>query len=164
MSEWSYKRNGQHRYAAYRQDHCVRMRDILHEGFGYSRLKSSLGNTARVHQCNSKRTLAAKLIHEFLELMVDDLIEKGNVYKLPIQQGGMVRIVRKTDRAIRSISRRGAYKGVDLIESDFNIYEMVFDFQARGKLIRRYIQLDRARYGRLVEKVNRGEIRYQNGF
>jgi hypothetical protein len=159
-----FRKNGRPAGAKYQEHHCVRLDDILHEGLDFSFLTSQDGaNTCRRHKVRSKRELAKRLALDFLDMMIQDLIQEGDVYKLPIQQGAFMYVVRKTDRAIESIAKRGTYKKVDLFDADFNIYELVLDFYVAYKLRRRILHLDKARYTQLAELVNNGK-RYLRGF
>lgn len=149
----------------YNDTGCMTLSDILHDKLDYSSLKATDGsNTARKYKCRDKRALAKKITLDFIELMVDDIIETGNVFVLPVQQGAQIKVVAKTSKAVRSIARRKSYKDVDLLNSDFKIYEFVFDFHRYKELKRRYIRINQNRYRRLVEKVNNDEIRYFDGF
>jgi hypothetical protein len=158
---YDYHKNGQHAGAAYRQDHCVRMDDILHKGLDYSFLKIKGG----VHSlgARNRQALAKRIVHDFLDAVIGDLIEQGNIYQLPIQQGAQMRVVRKPDRAVKSISKRKRYVHVDVFESDFHMYEIVLDFIGRSRLRRRMVHIDKTRYQRMCELVNGGK-RYLNSF
>ena len=154
----NYRPDGRHKGAQYYEGHCTTLDDILHENLDYSLLRGY-----RHHKCKSRQQLAKKLAHDFWDTVIDDIIETGNAYKLPIAQGVVMRIVRKPEAGIRYLSTHPtAYKQVDMMESDFNMYEMVIDMQHRGKLLRRIVHLDKKRYARIVEKVHQG-MRYQNG-
>ena len=153
----------------YNDTGCITLSDLLHEELDYSFLSMKAStlknqNTAKFYKCRDKRALAKKIALDFLELLIDDLIQTGNVFIMPVQQGAQIKIVAKPSKAVKSISRRKAYGSVDLFNSDFKIYEFVFDFYVRGKLRRRYIRINQERYQKIVEKVNNDEIRYFDGF
>lgn len=142
----------------YSDEGCVRITDILHEGLDYSFLKGE-GDIARRYKAGSLMMLARKISYDFLKVVIDDIIEKGNIYKLPIQSGAHLKIVTKTPAEVEiATTKRGRrYREVDLFETDYRIYEMVMDYKYYGKPRRRHVQLGMNYYKRIVANANNGK-------
>jgi hypothetical protein len=144
----------------YRRDHCVGMRELIPEGGDYSWLGEGIPNINKRYKCRTKFNFCRKLATEFLEIMVRDMIETGNVFKLPIQKGANFRIVAKSQAEVGMVLRKKKYKPVDVIESEFQIYNFVFDYRDKYNLYhRRFIKIDFGLYKRMMALVNQG-MRY----
>lgn len=149
-----------HPHQQYRKDHCHRMRDLVWDGMDLSFLTGE-GNVARRHGARSKWNLALRICYRFIELVVDDIVATGNEWKLPVQQGARLRIVRMPEAEIRALTTKTRrYKRVNLFESDFNLYQFVLDFQRKGRTERLQVMIDHGTWCRMVDLVNAG-MRYQ---
>lgn len=49
----------------------------------YSWLKATKGNTRQIYKAQTKKDLAIKIFIDFLEIMLEDVIKNGNVFRLP---------------------------------------------------------------------------------
>lgn len=146
-------------YGLYDDSHCLRLTDLLPDGqdFGLLALAGG-GDVCRATKTRSKATLARKLVMHFLTLLIDQLVETGDHYQLPIQGLARWRIMGKSKQAVASIARRDKYQMIDLDKSQGMIYELVFELTKKRQPVKRIVRMDRSRYLRLCELANNGKV------
>lgn len=148
-------------FGIYDDAHCLRLTDIVPAGSLCDLLElteTAPGrNICRLHQVSDRPKLTRKIILAFLDVVISDLIENGNHFRLPVAGLARWRIVAKSRRQVVSIARRNKYKFVDLRKSDGKIYELIMEYRAYGKVLKRVIRLNRERYLRLCARVEEGK-------
>ena len=142
----------------YSYKHAATINDLLPEEADYSYLKLSTGKCiCRRYKTRSKWNLAKQIYHVFFSLLVREIIEHGHIYKLPVQQGAFMGMVEKPQAEVKIKRRQGRYKGVDLEDSDFKIYEMCIGYYRYAKFKKRYVRLPIHLYSEVIDRVNRGQ-------
>lgn len=146
-------------YGLYDDGHCVRLTDLLPDGQDFPLLElEEGGDVCRTLGVASKARLARRLVLHFLGLVIEQLIETGDHYQLPVRGRARWRIVGKSPQAVASIARRDKYPMVDLEKSKGMIYELVFELTKKKKPVRRVVKIDRRRYVHLCGLVNQGKV------
>ena len=146
-------------YGLYDDSHCLRLTDLMPNGQDFSLLElTGGGDVCRTYGAGSKARLARRLVLHFLALVVDQLVETGDHYQLPIKGLACWRIIGKSKQAVQSIARRDKYKMVDLEKSQGMIYELVFELTKKRQPVKRIVRLNRERYLRLCELANNGKV------
>lgn len=103
---------------------------------------------------------ARAIFGDFLAIMLDDIIENGNVYYAPIVEELRIYIQHQKRANVERILRNSSkiYKDVDLIKSDGKFYEFVlYSRSIPGKY--RSIRINYKKYKQIIKKVNEG-MRY----
>jgi hypothetical protein len=148
-------------FGRYDDAHCIRLTDMLPKGQLCNLLEltddAPSRNITKLHKCGDRVELHRRIVVGFLTLIVDDLIDNGNYFQMPVQNLARWRIRGKTRKQVESIARRDTYKFVDLAKSDGMVYEMILEFEImrRGvrKKVTRMIRLNYERYQRLCQRV-----------
>lgn len=121
-------------------------------------IKTRFNRGARV-----KKQFAQKIFFRFLSLMIDNCMENNTRFISPSRYWFSICIkeINKGNRN-RILKNRKIYQDVDLIASDFKIYEFVLrSSYLKGYNQNRRIRIGYAKYKDLVKKVNTG-TRYRS--
>lgn len=94
----------------------------------------------------------------FLSLLIEECIEYNSKFLFNGKYWFYIYIKKITSGNFQRIMKNGTYKKVDLIASDFKIYQFIFYsvYLPRGDRYRR-IMINYNLYDKLIEKVNNGK-------
>jgi hypothetical protein len=95
----------------------------------------------------------AKILIEFFKIVVDDLMENGNIFVLPVASKMEFKVQEIASHRVKRIFQAGAYAFVDKRLSDFKLYNFVFKSKSVFAVAKLYKRL----YKELVEKVHNGK-------
>ncbi|UJP63999.1 hypothetical protein [Mongoliitalea daihaiensis] len=104
-----------------------------------------------------KRRLVRSVFYDFLNLLIDDLMETNNRFVSPSKNYFMFYIKEKSFESVRRIYKNGIYKAVDPVLSNGKIYEYFMEFHMGSKVVRRPVRISYRKYMELVKKVNKGK-------
>ena len=143
----------------YCYERASKIKDLFPEEFCDSLfLKPDEMNVKVSHGKVRKHRYIRRIFFDFLKLMIEDCIENNSKFTAPCYPTFQVFIKEKPDFEVKKILRRKAYKMVDLVESDFKIYEFTFfsPYMHKGNQYRS-IRISYTHYKQLAQKVNEGK-------
>lgn len=143
----------------YALGHAFTLHDLF-MNFPVRKLKMTPEQCKEIYSDGSKRDLAASIFAKCLEKVVDDIIENNVHFKLPSMGGTQSYIyVNRTygDRFKRAF-KKGKWRDVDFITSNFCGYQLVFKMESEKRLPRqKNIYLTGEYKQKLTDNTNNGK-------
>lgn len=139
---------------------AAKINDVIDEPFVHtldipnSAIQAKFNRGIRV-----KKQFAQKIFFAFLKLLIDDCIQNNAKFVSPTRFWFAIYIkeINRNNRK-RILKTKGIYENVDLIKSDFKIYEFVLrSSYLTGYNRNRRIRIGYNKYKELVEAVNEGK-------
>lgn len=128
----------------------------LFEHYDTNRIKSKEKiNISKFYKKKDKKDLARGLLNEFMKIVQDHIIETGDRFQFPVPYKVLMKIDPMKDREAKQKLQRGVYSDVDILESDFKLYEFTIDSDKLKQ--KRYIRILKKDYDKLVENINNGK-------
>jgi uncharacterized membrane protein YheB (UPF0754 family) len=138
---------------------AAKINDIIPEDFVKTlKITNDVIKTRFNRGSRVKKQFAQKIFFRFLSLMIDDCIENNSKFVSPSRYWFAVYIKQiNNGNRNRILKNRKIYTDVDLIASDFKIYEFVLrSSYLKGYNQNRRIRIGYKKYKELVSKVNKG--------
>ncbi len=128
----------------------------LYKTYNLDRLKGK-GKIARHYKCRDKKALAQKIFLRYLYLLVRDLIEGGKIFHFPSQTLASLRMHKIAGEHFKYARKRGKFKEVDFLKSDFSAYLLVMDYETnKGVKITRQVVMSENLAKMIIDKTNEG--------
>lgn len=143
----------------YCYEKAAKIKDLFPEAFCEGLfLKPAEMNVKATDGKLRKQRYIRRIFFDFLKIMIEDCIENNSKFTAPCYPTFRVFIKEKPDFEVRKILEKNTYKMVNLVESDFKIYEFCF-YSPYLKRKNRYrnIRVGYKHYNQLAEKVNQGK-------
>lgn len=127
------------------------------------KLKMNCKLCEKVNNNKSKDLLIKKIFMENVKMVIDDIIDNNVTFELPT--GGRktrMRMNRVKDDTFIKVRKKGKFKDVDFLTSNFSGYEIVFEmFHKDGRPERmKHVYVDKKRKDRITEHTNNGKQYY----
>lgn len=107
------------------------------------------GRIHKHYKCRSKAALVANIVKDLLEMVIDDLIEKGYIFKFPTTSPVIMHI-----GEVNKKFKRIMPKNVNLFNTDFKFYGLLISYK-RGKkqrVITKNIEINKEKYDKIHSK------------
>ena len=147
--------------------HCMTIEDIFHPKANYRWLKpdptywnkGSGQRLCKVNGSNSNRGLFKKIFKYFLKLVIEHVIDTGDVFRFPVRNRVMQLMVERIpDDVLKKLKARGFYEELNLIASNFKMYHLVLRTERRYFITRKIIRLPYKYKMRLINHINNGKV------
>lgn len=139
--------------------HAVKSKEIFYN-FPVKKMKMTKGECVRQYPDGNKRDYAASIFARFMEIVVDDIIDNNTHFKFPglgRTQAYMYMKRTEGDKFKRAF-KRGKWRDVDFITSNFCGYQLTFEMQSEKRLPRnKPIYLASVDKDRITEHTNNGK-------
>lgn len=144
----------------YALGHAFNLRDLF-MNFKKGKLKITCAECLRLNKERHREDFAQMLFKESVKMVLEDIIENGDVFELPTGKRKVwLRIKRFTGADFLKGRKQGRWQNVDLLESNFSGHQMVFEYETRAITKTKPVYLDPKRRDRIIEKTNQGIIYY----
>lgn len=102
--------------------------------------------------------MARNVFCKFINIMIEQAIEHNYTFKVPGVDSQYIGICKKSSLQMKGIlsPECKVYKNVDLIKTDFNIYQFFYRSEANNTF--KEIRVNHSNYTRIVEKANTGTV------
>jgi|GEM_PF-3277376 hypothetical protein len=104
-----------------------------------------------------KRRLVRSVFHDFLTLLVEELMNTNNRFISPNKEYFVFFIKEKSPQSIRRIYSNKIYTTIDPVKSGGKIYEYFIHFHLQKKTVKRPVRISRKKYLELITRVNKGQ-------
>ena len=117
------------------------------------------GKITRQYKCDShKDDLINRIMRACAKLVVDDIIENNATFRFPT--GGkkcFLRMEGVSGENFARARRKGMWKDVDFLMSDFTGYRLTMEYENRGKRKRKKVYVGKRDKDRITEYTNQGK-------
>jgi len=128
----------------------------LYKTFDLDKLKGK-GKIARLYKCRDKKALAQKIFLRYLYLLLLDMINGDKIFYFPSKHLSCIRMAKVSGEKFKELRRKGFFKDVDFLKSDFSGYYLVMDyFTSTGKKLTKYIAVNKELRDIITAKTNQG--------
>lgn len=108
-----------------------------------------------------KETIAKSVFKSAVGLVIEDIINNGNIFELPTRsKQAQLKMKRVDGDDFIRFRKAGKWRDVDFIASDFAGYHMVMEFQTGGVLREKEVYLDKQHRDIITENTNNGKVYY----
>lgn len=132
----------------------------LFQNFPLGKLKMTQEQCNKTFPDGNKRDLCASIFVRSLELVVDDIIENNVQFKFPglgVTQA-FLQMCRTTGEDFKQAFKRGKWRDVDFIKSNFCGYALKLIMQSKKRPVReKNIYLSRNKKDKITEYTNQGK-------
>ena len=118
---------------------------------------------AREHHAEQQYEYCSKVFLYFLQLAFNDIIDNGITLEVPCVGGKEARIYVKcvSDEEFTKLYRKGAFKGIDFINSGFKGYKLVFQWRYNGRALKeKSVHIDNTLKKKFYDYINNGKQYY----
>lgn len=139
--------------------HAFRAKELF-QNLPISKLKMSKEECLKEYSDGNKRDLAASIFVRSVELVVDDIIENNIQFKLPGIGTTQSYLQMKRTEGIdfKEAFKRGKWRNIDFIKSNFNGYQLSFIMESLKRPIReKLVYLSKNKSEKLTEYTNKGK-------
>lgn len=115
--------------------HAFSLRNIF-MNFPVEKLKMTVKQCKDIFSDGNKRDLAAAIFARSVEIIVNDIIENNNYFKLPTQgkSQAYLGMRRTTGEKFKKAFKRGKWRDVDFIMSNFTGYQLELKMDSGRRL------------------------------
>jgi hypothetical protein len=129
--------------------------DVFKKSSSYSWLKGE-GNIARQYGLGSKQGLAKQIFHTMMKKVIEDVVEEGNVFKLPLY-GGVIMVEELPEEVTEKQRKRGKMNYFSEFFAQGKMYDIIYRFKDSNKKCKKYKLIASTNvFKRLVYHVNTG--------
>lgn len=131
----------------------------LFQNFPLKKLKMTRKQCLDLYSDGYRRDLAASIFVRSLELVVDDIIENNTQFKFPGlgRTQAYLQMERTSGDAFKRAFKRGKWRKVDFIKSNFSGYSLYLIMQSLKRPVRKKpIYLSNNRTDKITEYTNQG--------
>lgn len=114
------------------------------------------GNIKRAHHCADKKSLAKRILLQYLYVMFEDLVQGGKTFMLPSRRYGELKIRRIPDILFKRTRQKGYHQDIDVIQSGMVGYEPILVYKSYGRIVNTPVRLSAHFKEILLEKTNSG--------
>lgn len=132
----------------------------LFQNFPLGKLKMSKKDCINNYSDGNKRDFAASIFVRSAELVVDDIIENNIQFKFPGigTTQAYLQMKRTEGQDFKDAFKKGKWRGVDFIKSNFNGYQLSLVMESLKRPIReKLIYLSKNKTDKLTEYTNKGK-------
>lgn len=110
----------------------------LFENFPVRKLKMSVDQCKSIYSDGSKRDLAVSIFLDSVEMVVDDIIDNNTHFKFPGlgKTQAYLYMKRTSGDKFRKAFKKGKWKDVDFITSNFSGYQLALRMESEKRLPR----------------------------
>lgn len=130
--------------------------------FNNKRIKTKRNDIKKLVKSEHKEYLANMIFADALQLIMDDIIKNSNTFDFKLNQGKIAEIYIKgfSDEEFLKRRKRGLWKEIDYLNTNFTGYQPMFKYQKAGYTVEKPIHLDKKRKLQIAENVNNGKSYY----
>lgn len=104
-----------------------------------------------------KEKVAQSVFKHALSLVIDGIIDNGDIFSLPTRSRKSELKMKRFDRETFAKARRaGKWQDVDFLISNFSAYQMILELQSKGITRQKLVYLDSTHRDRITENTNKG--------
>jgi hypothetical protein len=138
-----------------KQDHTYSCVDLF-KTFNVDNLKGN-GKIARKYKCRDKRALAQKIFLRYLYLMLEDLTNGKHIFYFSSKRLSCIRMVRVSGDNFKELRKKGMFKDVDFLMSNFSGYLLTMDYHwIGGKKVTKYVAVSKQFRDKITNMTNAG--------
>ena len=128
-------------------------------GFPTKKMKLSSKACEELIGNRHKEVIAKDIFKSSVGLILEDIIENGNIFQLPTRKRkAELKMVRVDGDEFIQLRKAGKWRDVDFLASDFAGYHMILDFQSAGVMRQKEIYLDPAHRDKITDYTNQGKV------
>lgn len=126
------------------------------ENYDYTKITSTKP-LKPTYGAEDRMRLCRKIFMDFLELLINHLIDTGDKFRMPTENESYIYIEKKPEWETKQIMQNGAYGDLDLFECDFTLYHPVLTFMKGRKKFVKPIAITKKTYRKLYNKTCEGK-------
>lgn len=117
---------------------------------------------AKEHHAEQQYEYCSKVFLYFLQLALNDIIDNGITLEVPCVGKKEARIYVKcfSDEEFTELYKRGVFKGIDYICSEFKGYHLMFQWKYKNKIKEKPIYIDKTLKEKFYNYINNGKQYY----
>ena len=115
----------------------------------HTKIKKLFGNPSKIG-------MAARIFTASVKIILKDIIENNNVFKMPGGRGE-IKVARITDDDFKQCWNNGKFRDVDFISSFFTGHQLMMYIYTRGYYREKPIYVNKELKNRLTELTNEGK-------
>lgn len=118
----------------YALGHAFKLKDLF-MNFPIKKFKMKPKKIVKVYSDGNKRDFAAGIFADSLELVINDIIENNVHFKLPTlgRTQAYMYMKRTTGDRFKRAFRRGKWRDVDFVTSNFSGYQIVLSMESKKR-------------------------------
>lgn len=130
--------------------------------FNNRRIKTERKYVKELVKSEHKEYLANMIFADALQLIIDDIIDNSNTFDFKLAKGVTAEIYIKgySDEEFLKRRKRGLWKEIDYLSTNFTGYLPMFKYQKAGYTVEKPIHLDTKRKMKIAENANNGKSYY----
>lgn len=129
---------------------------IFGNNYDYSKIKGE-GSLRIIYGVTDKKRLARMIFMDFLNELMNHIVETGDKFKFPSQNYSTLYIEEKPDWEVQKALQAGVYSFTDPFFSDFKLYNFVMTYTKGKKTRKKIVLCDKELYKVLCDKVLSGK-------
>ena len=121
----------------YAVGHCVDSRDLF-LNFPVEKLKITKKECIDIFPDGNKRDLAASIFITSFQMVINDIIDNNTHFKLPTlgRTQSYIYMKRTSGDKFKKAFKKGKWRDIDFLETNFSGYQLVFEIQSQKRLPR----------------------------
>lgn len=137
-----------------KHDHTYSTVDLF-KTFNVDNLKGD-GKIARKYKTRDKKALAQKIFLRYLYLLLTDLTDGKHIFHFSSKHISSIRMVRVSGEEFKTLRKRGMFKDIDFLMSNFSAYFLVMSYVKNGKRITQPIAISKQFADKITNMTNMG--------
>ncbi len=140
-----------------KSDHTYSTVDLFRM-FRVEKLKGK-GKIARTYKLCNKKALAQKIFLRFLYLLLEDLTDGKHIFYFSSAKTAAIRVRKISGEEFKKMRRKGYFKDVDFLVSNFSAYILVMDYFTKGnRKMSKSVIISKQFKDKMIQKTNQGYI------
>lgn len=130
--------------------------------FDNKRIKTARKHVKELVKSEHKEYLANMIFADALQMIVDDMIDNSITFDFKLAKGKVAELYIKefSDEEFLKRRKRGLWKEIDYLATNFSGYQPMFKYQKAGYTVEKPIHLDTKRKLKIAENANNGKSYY----
>ena len=130
--------------------------------FNNKRIKTERKYVKELVKSEHKEYLANMIFTDAVQMIIDDIINNSITFDFKLAEGKTAEIYIKefSDEEFLKRRKRGLWKEIDYLSTNFSGYQPMFKYQKAGYTVEKPIHLDKKRKLKIAKNVNNGKSYY----